>query len=338
VKYLCSLVLAIMICFGAAAEEYISPTTGLPLNGEPVAPMLAVISHSFGETEVNAHKVKAAGVGKRQAWGGQQADIIYESILYQPGCSRFVYLFHDALANGEQVEAGPLRSVRDLHIQLSLMWNAGLIYGSGNRLTTPALDELGERSMDSGMEHVRPYITMVRRMAPDNRSADVTALHGLLTDQTFAGQGFLFTDDAPDAALPAVNELHLQWGEEGDQTWTTHFAYDEVSGRYLCYTGKAPLKNFHDTAFDQESQLCFDNVIIQYAPISYPVSQMMPQVDLTAGGRALILRGGKLQHGQWVSQNGHICWVDENGNELPLSRGKTYIAVWPDDCEQIEYQ
>ena len=53
-----------------ASAEIISPTTGRPLDGEPTAPMLAVISHAEGSTKVNGKTVKAAGVGKRQAWGG----------------------------------------------------------------------------------------------------------------------------------------------------------------------------------------------------------------------------------------------------------------------------
>ena len=337
-KRLMGMLAALIVCFGCACAENISPTTGLPLNSEPVAPMLAVISHTFGDTEVDGRKVSAAGVGKRQAWGGQQADIIYESLLYQEGCSRFAYLYHDALVNGERIEAGPLRSVRDLHIQLSELWQAGLIYGSGNTSTTPALEGLGERAMDTGMPQVRPHITTVRRMAPDHRSADVTALHELLTNKTFTAAGFTFSKEAPAADLPAGTELHLQWGGSSTQVWTTHFVYEASRGQYLCYTGKAPLKNDHDTSFTEESQLCFENVIVQYATYSYPRSKMMPEVDLTAGGKAMILRGGKRIEARWVNDKGRIRWVDEQGNDVPLTPGKTYIAVWPDDRAEIEYQ
>ena len=76
-------VLMIMLLSAACAEN-ISPTTGLPLEGEPTAPMLAVISHTEGSTEINGKTVKAAGVGKRQPWGGQQSCVLISSPWGQP--------------------------------------------------------------------------------------------------------------------------------------------------------------------------------------------------------------------------------------------------------------
>ena len=44
-------VLAMVLMAATACAENISPTTGLSLEGEPTAPMLAVISHTEGSTE-----------------------------------------------------------------------------------------------------------------------------------------------------------------------------------------------------------------------------------------------------------------------------------------------
>lgn len=321
--------LAAVLLAGSACAQSVSPTTGLTLDGEPTVPVIAVISHTFGETKADGKTVQAAGVGKRQAWGAQQADIIYESILYQEGSSRFAYLYHDALVRGEAVSAGPLRSVRDVHIDLSRMWNAGLIFSAGTDSSTPALPEVWARSFSRSKENSKPYIETVKgRKAPDCFSADVSGMHAQLADQTWTASGFAFTDDAPDEALKNGTALHLQWGKESKQTWTTHLTYDAERNQYLCYSGKAPLKNWHDSTCTQESQLAFDNVIVQYAAHSYPVSQMLPELDLTSGGKAVILRGGKRMEAYWICQNGQTQWVDETGAVLPLSRGKTYIAFW----------
>lgn len=338
-KALAVCLVMITLC-GAASAQTISPTTGLPLDGEPVAPMLAVISHAEGSTKVNGKTVKAAGVGKRQAWGGQQADIIYESMLYQDGCSRFLYLYHDALVRGETISAGPVRSVRSVHIELSKAWNAGLIFSAGTERSTPTLADVRERSYSRDREEARPYLPAIKgKKAPDCFSADVNSLHNLMADQTFTGSGFAFTDEKPDDALPSGAEMHITWGDSSvlKSVWSTHLIYDSEAGKYLCFSGKAPLKNFHDASCAEESQLAFDNVIVQHAAHAYP-TRMLADVDLSSGGKAVILRGGKRVDAQWVNENGQTKFVDENGNEVPLSRGKTYIAFWDDGCGKLTYQ
>ncbi len=332
------LMLLLMVLWTAACAETISPTTGLPLDGEPTAPMLAVISHTEGTTKVNGKTVKAAGVGNRQPWGGQQADIIYESLLYQDGCSRFVYLYHDALVRGEAISAGPIRSVRSVHIELSKLWNAGLIYSAGRDTSTPALPDVWDRCYSLDIDHARPYFENVKRKAPDCRSADVAGMHSLMKNKAFAGTGFAFTDDAPDTALPSGMELHITWGDDSvlKHVWTTHLTYDAKTGKYLCFSGKAPMKTFHDATFTDESQLAFDNVIVQYARHSFP-TRMLAEVDLTSGGKAIVLRGGKMQEVQWVYKNGQTKFVDQAGNEVPLSRGKTYIVFWDEGVGKISW-
>ena len=62
---------AALLLFGSASAQTISPTTGLPIDGEPVAPMLVVISNTEANVAYNGHTAKAQGVGKRQAWGGR---------------------------------------------------------------------------------------------------------------------------------------------------------------------------------------------------------------------------------------------------------------------------
>ncbi len=324
------LMLLVMLLLSAACAENLSPTTGLPMDGEPTTPMLAVISHAEGSTEVNGKTVKAAGVGKRQPWGGQLADIVYESLLYEDGCSRFAYLYHDALVRGETISAGPIRSVRSVHVELAKTWNAGLIFSAGTDRSVPALPQVWDRSFTLSIDRARPYFENVKRKAPDCRSADVTGMHALLDNKPFTG--FSFTDDAPDAALPSGTEMHIQWGDDRNLklVWSTHLIYDAESGQYLCFSGKAPLKTFHDATFTEESQFSFDNVILQYASHTFP-SRMVADVDLTSGGKAVILRGGKRVDAQWVSENGQTKFVDENGSEVPLSRGKTYIALWDEE-------
>ena len=328
------------ILMNMAYAQIISPTTGLPIEGEPVAPMLVVISNSESNVEYNGHTTSAQGVGKRQAWGGQKADIIYECPLYRDSCTRLTYLFHDALVNGETVQAGPIRSVRSIHVQLTQAWNGGLIYAnglSGNLRGVPQLEEIQDVAFTDGEALTKPHITSIPKVrVPDHRSADVVAIHSLLADQQFKADALVFTDELPGNDLPKVTEIKLNWGTE--KRFFSRFVYDEDKQTYQWYSNKVPKKNWTDASRTEETELNFANVIVQYVPISHPVTRLVAETDLSTGGRAQIAMGGRMVEARWVNRNGRIHYVDDNGNDVPLQRGKTYVAIWADDWDQLSYK
>ena len=299
--------------------------------------MLVVISHTYADVQYNGHTTTAQGVGKRQAWGGQQADIIYECPLTQDAVTRLTYLFHDALVNGEAVEAGPIRSVRPIHVQLTQAWNGGLIYGNGlssNMYGVPELWDICEVAFTDGEGASKPHIASVRGIrAPDHRSADVPAIHSLLPDRQFKADGLAFTDELPGDDLPKTREIKLNWGEK--KRFFSRFVYDETTQTYQWYSNKVPMKNWLDSSRTEESELFFDNVIVQYATISYPGTRLLAKTDLSGSGRAQIFMGGRLVEAEWINRSGSIHYVDPQGNDVPLTRGKTYIAIWPDDLNQV---
>lgn len=328
-----------MLAFGTAKAEWISPTTGLPIATQPTAPMLVVISHASATAKVNGHETTAQGVGKAQAWGGQNADIIYEAPLSQYGETRLLYLFHDALVNGEKVEAGPIRSARDVHAQLTACWNAGLIYAngfSGNLTAAPSLALVSDKAFTDNMPEVRACMTTVKRRVPDHRSIDVGAVHALLQDQRFQVSGFAFSAAEPDEDLPSATDFKLKWGDK--KAFFSRFVYEEAGEAYQWYSNKVPMKNWHDSSRREESLLKFSNIIIQYTPISYPCSRIVPETDLSGTGRAQIALGGKLVEATWKKENGEIWYMDLQGEKISLRPGKTYIAILPDDQGEIAFR
>lgn len=332
--------IAMLLLLGTASAQSISPTTGLTIDGEPVAPMLVVIGNTEANVEYNGHTTKAQGVGKRQAWGGQLADIIYEAPLYREDYTRLTYLFHDALVNGEPIQAGPIRSVRSIHVQLTQAWSGGLIYGnglSGNMRGVPMLEEIQDVAFSDGEALTRELITPVLKVkVPDHRSADVNAVHALLPDQRFEADALTFTDELPANNLPVATDFRLKWGTE--KRFFSRFMYDEETQTYLWYSNKVPRKNWTDATRTEEIELTFANVIMQHVPFSFPVNRLVAETDLSTGGRAQIAMGGRLMEAQWINRDGRIHYVDENGQEIPLQRGKTYVAIWPEHSDEIVFK
>ena len=106
----------------------------------------------------------------------------------------------------------------------------------------------------------------------------------------------------------------------------SRFVYDEETQTYQWYSNKVPKKNWTDAFRTQETLMTFANIIVQHTPIN----RLAGETDLSNGGRAQIFMGGRMVDARWINRNGSIHYVDENGNDLPLQCGKTYVAIWDD--------
>lgn len=225
-------------------------------------------------------------------------------------------------------------------MQLTQAWNGGLIYGnglSGNMRGVPMLEEIQDVAFSDGEALTRELITPVLKVkAPDHRSADVNAVHALLPERQFKADALAFTDEMPGNDLPSATDFRVKWGTE--KRFFSRFVYDEETQTYLWYSNKVPRKNWTDATRTEEVELTFANVIVQHVPFSFPINRLVAETDLATGGRAQIAMGGRLLEAQWINRDGRIHYVDENGQDIPLQRGKTYVAIWPDHSDEIAFK
>ena len=130
-----AILLAVLLCAAAPARAQVSPTTGAEVPSGRFLPVLVSVGHGYGTARTDGKNVQAAGAGKVALWGLQQADIVYESLLYRDeqknaASTRLTLLFSDALIRGEAVECGPVRSLRDASASLREEWQGALAFGS----------------------------------------------------------------------------------------------------------------------------------------------------------------------------------------------------------------
>ena len=130
-----AILLAVLLCAAALARAQVSPTTGAEVPSGRFLPVLVSVGHGYGTARTDGKNVQAAGAGKVALWGLQQADIVYESLLYRDeqknaASTRLTLLFSDALIRGEAVECGPVRSLRDASALLREEWQGALAFGS----------------------------------------------------------------------------------------------------------------------------------------------------------------------------------------------------------------
>lgn len=130
-----TILLAALLCMAASACAQSSPTTGCEVPPGHFLPVLVSVGYGYGTARINGKNVQAAGAGKVALWGMQQADIVYESLLYRDekkdaASTRLTLLFSDALIRGEAVKCGPVRSLREVSVSLREEWQGALVFGS----------------------------------------------------------------------------------------------------------------------------------------------------------------------------------------------------------------
>jgi hypothetical protein len=322
-----------------------SPTTGLNWVGFYL-PMLAQYSNGVGSVKVNGKTVKAAGVGPRAPWGGQYADIVYEGILYRTGATRMTFVFSDSLDEGNPTSFGPVRSARTGHVSLRQEWQSGIVFRGGPERNenniAEMFTELGASEegvvFDLETSLTKEYSLRVKGLKnPENLSGNIVGLRSLIpTNYASLPHAFLFADINPYTdGYDFAYQINLDWGTD---TYISHFVYDEFDNIYYRYSVTAPWKS-HVSADDLSDEnaipLTFSNVIVQRVEYEYTEnSKIMPNMQSVGKGNADIFIGGRYIPGYWVreSQDDPTVYYDNQGNEIQLTRGKTFIAQLPPDC------
>ncbi len=320
-----------------------SPTTGLPISEGRYMPMLVQISNPEGSEKVDGKKVSAAGIGERAPWGGQYADIVYEGILYRTGQTRITFLFNDSFTEEQPLSVGPVRSARIGHVLLREEWQGGIVYAGGPKAEenniAAMFAELGASEkgvtfnlLDNSYQEYKQRVSGVK--APDNVDVNLAGLRTLVPATTEAEpHPFLFSDASPYTdGYELAYSINLDWGHK---KYISHFKYDEANNLYLRYSDAAPYMTFasaEDRSAENEEQMSFSNVIIQRITYDYTNnSKIMPVMNSVGQGNADIFIGGRYIPGYWVrkSTTEPTIYFDDQGNELQLTRGKTFIAHFP---------
>ncbi len=297
-----------------------SPTTGLSWTGT-YQPMLVQIDNDNG------------GIGARAPWGASDADIIYETPLHKGGYTRLSFLFSDVIPES----VGPVRSARITHVELREEWDAGFLFYGGQpsdgtsiysafsktRASKKGVLFDGTASMSKPWK--RYYTRLSTLPSPHDVDANVKAMQALIpADFKAPSRPYLFTDE-----LPQTGELAYTIAiTQANKTYSSSFIYEPDINVYFRYVGG---ESYMDRV--TEEQLSFSNVIIQRTKVTYFDGEGDRPVTKSIGsGNADIFIGGRYIPGYWVrtGMDQRTVFFDQDGNELRLQRGKTFISILDD--------
>lgn len=292
-----------------------SPTTGLPTDKTDYMPILVQIDNNLGALP---------------QWGIGDADIMYEMPIQGGGWTRFTALFSDTYPH----EAGPVRSGRTMHVDLREEWDAAFVHfgqqeapGSDVRedLRKYGVNQKG-LNIDGIGNKYKDYFQRVRyHAAPHNVAVYLENLNVLLKglNYTFPIRPFLFTDDAAYSG-PAAEKITIN--HKGNPDTASAFVYDQYSNDYQRFTVEGPYIDL----MKPEKGLTYANVIIQRSRLTYNNHSLNPVMkEMIGKGAADIFIGGKYIAGVWsrASAQARTVFFDQNGKEIALQRGKTWICA-----------
>lgn len=302
-----------------------SPTTGLPLSSasQGYMPILCQIDNNLGAIP---------------QWGVSYADIMYELPIQGQGWTRLTALFSDQYPE----EAGPVRSGRVMHADLREEWDSGLIHFGKQEAAGSNMKEILSKygvtakglAIDGIGNKYKDYFSRVRyHAAPHNVSAYVSKIHDMLVplNYPYPNRPYKFTDDTNYGGTPAqqFSVIHKK-----NRDTSSTFTYDPSLKGYQRFIRPGAYYDYLNPA----ELLVYSNVIIQRTKLTFNHHTMNPLLpDVVGGGAADIFVAGQYIAGAWSrdSLTSRTVFYDQNGNELALQRGKSWIIVCDVDTEVV---
>ena len=210
------------------------------------------------------------------------------------------------------------------------------------------------------------FLRVVQLARPNNA---VVYVPGIMENVVPKGQftpvnhAYRFADEAPAGGDDAGN-IYVMWNKTQAKNSDHNILLQYENGVYYRYTLKnrnnpdasepvlelAPT-NISKTRTDEGTQvnmrrnsgeqLSFSNVIIQYIPMKWYSNEEL-RGTLTGTGNADIFMGGKHYAGVWNRDTlqERTVFYGENGEEMPMMRGKTLIILmdYENELRAVEYE
>ena len=263
-------------------------------------------------------------------WGILDAQVIVEAIT-EGGVTRLMCLYNQA---ADMQKTGPVRSVRDMFLQLAMPLNAvpvhigasSFAYNFLNYYSWPTVDGMNvgvsvfdfdkERSLvrdAGGVKIGREHCWYTHGGAVQNGMT----MRGISAEGTM--HPFVDFEQGATPKQAAANQIAITYSYIAQ----SGFVYDTASGKYLksSYDGVAHLDA------NNGAQLSFDNVLLLRCETYTKPDGVHTDFNLS-GGNGWWIAGGMMQPIRWEKKDDQspLQIYDAEGNALKLRSGKTYLG------------
>lgn len=260
-----------------------------------------------------------------------QADLVYETLV-ESGITRYLPIYW----SNKVEEVGPIRSVRNYHLELLSEFDAILIHDGNAYSDDPRLDALGNLSKYS-IKTVRTYSAWRWndgiRYAPHNEYASPVAVweyaktkDGWTIFPTFTS--WKFKKDATIEERGKQSEVRVSFSPDSPSNqYSVNWIYNSSTNKYLREVGSKK-----DIDQKTKTQVEPKTVIVQEVDLLRPPDDAGRIVlEVVDTGNAKILQDGKVYSATWKkdSRTERTLYYSEDGSEFIFNRGQIWIQIIP---------
>jgi len=251
-------------------------------------------------------------------------------IIVEGGITRIMAIYKDKSPS----LIGPIRSSRHYFLDYALESDAIYVHYGWSPY---AADDVTKLKIDNinGLTDPSPFRRDTNSVAPHNVFTTMNYLKTFLSSSTYNQESLdwqLFTYSAEEVDLSNTNyvpktadKINIPYSANEYRT----YAYDSSNSYYLrSSNGKAQ--------YDRRSgkQLHYKNIIIQRVPNKTMDNVGRQQVETVGSGDAYFITDGYFLPIKWskTSREGKTTYAYEDGTEITLNDGNTFIQIVPVDC------
>lgn len=275
---------------------------------------------------VMINNIEYAGV---RHCGIGQASILYEAVV-EGGITRMMGLFE----NFDAEKIGSTRSARHYFVSFASEYDA--IFAHFGQ-TSYALNKIAELGVDnlSGLSALGQtvYYRDYNINPPHNA---FTSKKGLVEGAKAAGYRLKYNKGQESHFTFYEKDTSLKHGKPAKNLVLTFTSYTSPSFAYNKKDRQYYRSQFGGPHVDTQTgeQLAFKNILVQFVTEWDIDNNGYQTMDLSdAKGNGYYFTNGKGKKITWRKQEstGYMRYLNEDGSELSINPGKTYIAVMPND-------
>lgn len=264
-------------------------------------------------------------------YGLSKADVVYE-LMNSTKNGRITRLMAIVKDWGSIEQLGSIRSVRPTNIMLAEEWNAVLCHDGGPFYIDPYLASDYSANFSGGFSRVnngkaREFTEYIMAGDLDKKFAD--SKYTTEYNDYYEGPHYQFAEEEQDLSdvSGAIDATEIKLPFEHNKST---LKYNEETQTYDYYD----YGDLHVDPGNDNAPLTFKNVLIQNCTFhQYDENGYLIYNCIDNGREGYYITNGKAIPITWikVSENGQTKYLDENGEEIKLNTGKTYVTLVPDD-------
>lgn len=329
---LITVILSCSLCACKGKEEEEITTTEAPTTAEPTTEAPVIRNPITGEPDYDKSLTKNRPVvisvenhpSARPQWGLCSSDLVMEMVA-EGGITRMLLMYADKSRIPEKV--GPVRSARHYFVELVTGFDAIFVHWGGstyayNEFSKGYCDHLDGKAISSCFFRDKTTNRAIEHTGYTTGSSIVSTIENKVF-RTELNDGYTspFKFKKKNSA-PSENEC-TSCKISFSQSYTYTYTYDEEKKVYYSSLNGTP---FSDSDGNQQN---FTNLLIIYTKITdLHDSKSRVTFDLSSG-HGIYVSNGAYKEIKWEkgSSKDMLKFYDENGKELKLNVGRSYIGI-----------